>query len=50
MRVPKEILDILAAVKKENTISWKRLKDKAQWEHMSLTAVIMNWGDPRNWK
>jgi hypothetical protein len=49
MRVPKEILAIEAAVRKENGEAETRLRDKCNWEHMSRTAVIMNWGDPRTW-
>lgn len=26
-----------------------RLRTKCNWEHMSRTAVIRNWGDPRTW-
>lgn len=27
----------------------ERLKAKCTWEHMSRTAVIIEWGDPRTW-
>ncbi len=27
----------------------QKLRDKCSWEHMSRTAVIKSWGDPRKW-
>ena len=35
---------------KENPILWEKLKDKCMWEHMTLLAVILNWGDPKDWE
>ena len=26
-----------------------RLRAKCRWEHMTRTAVILEWGDPRDW-
>ncbi len=28
----------------------KALKEKASWEKISLIAVILQWGDPREWE
>lgn len=25
------------------------LRNKCDWEHMTRTAVILEWGDPREW-
>jgi hypothetical protein len=25
------------------------LRHKCNWEHMSRTAVLLEWGDPREW-
>ena len=27
----------------------QRLKAKAEWEGMTLTGVLKEWGDPREW-
>lgn len=27
----------------------ERLKAKCRWEHMTLLAVLVEWGDPREW-
>lgn len=48
--VSPETLKILEEVKKAGGEPWERLQAKCQWEHMSLTAVIKEWGDPRTWK
>lgn len=29
--------------------AFRRLQDKARWEHMTLLAVLLDWGDPRKW-
>ena len=42
LRVSREIRDA-------GGIPEQRLKDKCTWEHMSRTAVIIEWGDPRDW-
>jgi len=48
--ISQRTLRILDEVRKAGGQPWERLKAKAQWEHMSLTAVIKEWGDPRrNW-
>ena len=44
-----EAMLISEEVRKEGGVAEQRLKDKCQWEHMSRTAVILNWGDPRKW-
>jgi len=46
--VSQQTLTILQEVKKDSE-AWERLQSKCQWEHMSLTAVIKEWGDPRTW-
>lgn len=33
----------------ENGVGETKLKAKCVWEHMSRTAVLMEWGDPREW-
>lgn len=47
--VTQETLDLLAEIRKDEK-AWQRLRDKAQWERMSLTAILREWGDPRKWK
>ena len=36
--------------KPENEAALKRLRAKCQWEKMSLTKVLLDYGDPREWK
>lgn len=36
--------------KPENEKALKRLQDKCRWEHMGASAVLLEWGDPREWK
>lgn len=40
---------VLQAVRKRGGKPLERLKAKCRWEHMTLLAVIMEWGDPRKW-
>ena len=35
---------------KENPILWEKLRAKCKWEHMTLLAVILGWGDPKDWE
>ncbi len=44
-----EALTISGIVKVENGIAEAALRAKCNWEHMSRTAVILEWGDPRTW-
>jgi hypothetical protein len=44
------LLTISREVRKKNASAEKRLRAKCRWEHMSRTAVINEWGDPRKWK
>ena len=30
-------------------VAYQRLRDKARWEHMTLFAILREWGDPRKW-
>lgn len=34
----------------ENAEYYKKLQEKAKWEHMGLLSVLYSWGDPREWK
>ncbi len=47
--VPKEILELSKEIRDEGGERLERLKAKCQWEHMSRTAVLMEWGDPAKW-
>lgn len=46
----KELIALSAAVREHGGKAEERLRAKCQWEHMTRTAVINTWGDPRNWK
>lgn len=48
--VSKDALRILKEVQEQGGIPAQKLRAKCNWEQMSQTAVIKNWGDPRNWK
>ena len=37
-------------VQEQGGVPEARLRAKCTWEHMSRTAVIRRWGDPRKWK
>lgn len=39
----------LMAEVKANPDAFERLKAKARWEGMSLSAILREWGDPRTW-
>ena len=41
----KELMDEI----KNDPKAYQRLKDKANWEAMSLYGVLKEWGDPRKW-
>ena len=43
LRILKEVLD-------ERGKPLERLEAKCQYEHMSTTAVIQEWGDPKKWR
>lgn len=47
--IAKELLRIEREVREENGEAEQRLREKCRWERMSRTAVIREWGDPRNW-
>lgn len=34
----------------EVQVAETRLSQKCDWEKMTRTAVLMEWGDPRTWK
>jgi len=40
---------LLYALKQENGENYKRLKDKAAYEEISLLAVLLQWGNPEDW-
>lgn len=42
-------LELLQKLKLENDENYQNLKDKANWEKISLLAVLLQWGDPRDW-
>ena len=48
MLVKPETMSLLDEVKK-NPIAFRMLKDKCEWEQMSLTSGLSQWGDPRRW-
>jgi hypothetical protein len=41
---------LMAEIREEDPEAYQRLRDKAQWEQMSLYAVLEGWGDPRGWE
>lgn len=45
-----EASKISSEIRSENGKAEQLLAAKCRWEHMSRTAVIREWGDPRNWK
>jgi hypothetical protein len=47
--ISKEMDDLMREVRKDKR-AFKKLQAKAQWEHISLFAVLKSWGDPRKWK
>ena len=49
-KIPLEPFDkISKEVREENGEAEQKLSHKCNWEHMTRTAVIMQYGDPRNW-
>lgn len=42
-------LDVSKALWKSGTEAEERLQAKCRWEAMTRTAVILEWGDPREW-
>ena len=34
---------------KKDPDAFQKLRDKASWEHISLYAVLNEYGDPRKW-
>lgn len=45
-----QALKISAEVRKMGGEVEQRLKDKCLWEQRCRTAIIVDYGDPRNWK
>ena len=45
----KQALKINAQVCRKGGWDEERLREKCKWEHMTRTAVIMEFGDPRLW-
>ena len=43
-------LRVSREVREEGGEAEERLCAKCRWEHMIRTAVIMEWGDPRDWE
>lgn len=43
IRISQEVYD-------ENGEAEKKLCERCRWEKMSRPAVIIEWGDPREWK
>ena len=35
---------------KSGTEAEERLRAKCRWEHMTRLAVLVEWGDPREWE
>jgi hypothetical protein len=50
MKVTDEILAVEKAARLAGGEPEEKLRAKCNWEHMSRTAVIKTWGDPREWK
>ena len=46
--ITKEDRALMAQIK-QDTNAYKRLQAKARWEHISLFAVLKDYGDPRRW-
>lgn len=49
----REIVDLMRIsfdVRNEGGDAERRLRNKCQHEHMTRTAVIAEWGDPRKWQ
>ena len=40
----KEYKELLEKIKKDYPVTLECLKDKAKWEHMSISAVLVGWG------
>ena len=36
-------------LRENDTVAYKRIRDKAKWEHMTPFAILEQWGDPRKW-
>ncbi len=52
MKLPKTMekaLKISREVAREGGAAEEALRAKCEWEHMTRTAVILEWGDPRKW-
>ena len=41
--------EVSTEVRKQGGEAEERLAAKCRWEAMSRTAVILEWGDPREW-
>lgn len=37
-------------VRQEGGVAEEKLCEKCRWEKLSRLAVIIEWGDPREWK
>lgn len=44
-----EVRRLLKELREADGTAFRRLQDKARWEHMTLLAVLLDWGDPRKW-
>ena len=42
-------MEVSRARWESDTEAEEKLQAKCRWEHMSRTAVILEWGDPRTW-
>ena len=40
----KEYKELLKKIKENYPVTLEHLKDKANWEHMSISAVLVGWG------
>ena len=53
MNKPKDVYEaklMLDEIRKNDPDAYYKLRCKCKWEHMTLTAVLREWGDPREWK
>lgn len=47
--ITKEAEELMSEIRKDDK-AFQKLKNKAQWEHMTHFAILREWGDPRKWK
>lgn len=48
MKISKEDEKLLKEIQADEK-AYQLLRDKCEWEQMSLYAVLREWGDPREW-